>query len=191
MVAVKGLLGFKRLPALVRKGEGPSLEFKRSTSEMREGMQALCALLNASGGVVLFGVRPDGAIVGQQVTDQTLRDLAQAADRFEPPAHISIHRIRVKTGLEVLAGAVESGRDVRPFTYEGRPYERVGSTTRRMPQAKYERLLVERGHAKRRRENLPAEGVTFRDLDREEILRTRELAIQQSRIPSDTSRRLP
>ena len=78
--------------------------------------------------------------------------------------------------------------DMRPFTYEGRAYERVGSTTRRMPQAKYERLLVERGHAKRRWENLPAEGLTLKDLDRKEILRTRELAIQQNRISPDTSR---
>ncbi|MBI2191316.1 MAG: hypothetical protein HYU36_04960 [Planctomycetes bacterium] len=57
-----------------------------------------------------------------------------------------------------------------------------------MPQAKYERLLVERGHAKRRWENLPAEGLTLKQLDRKEILRTRELAIQQSRISPDTGR---
>ncbi len=57
-----------------------------------------------------------------------------------------------------------------------------------MPQAKYERLLIERGHAKRRWENLPAEGLTLKDLDRREILRTRELAIQQNRISPDTSR---
>jgi len=74
------------------------------------------------------------------------------------------------------------------FTYEGRPFERVGSTTRRMPQAKYERRLVERGHAKRRWENLPAEGLALKDLDRKEILRTRELAIQQNRISPDTRR---
>jgi ATP-dependent DNA helicase RecG len=57
-----------------------------------------------------------------------------------------------------------------------------------MPQAKYERRLVERGHAKRRWENLPAEGLALKDLDRKEILRTRELAIQQNRISPDTRR---
>ena len=77
---------------------------------------------------------------------------------------------------------------MRPFAYEGHAYERVSSTTRRMPQAKYERLLVERGHAKRRWENLPADGLALKDLDRKEILRTRELAIQQNRISPDTSR---
>ena len=77
---------------------------------------------------------------------------------------------------------------MRPFTYESRPFERVGSTTRRMPQARYERLLVERGHAKLRWENLPAEGLALKDLDRKEILRTLELAIQQSRISPATRR---
>jgi ATP-dependent DNA helicase RecG len=181
-------VNLKQLSALLRRGEGPALEFKRSTGELKEGMQTLCAFLNGSGGTVLFGVRPDGTIEGQEVSDQTLRDVAQAADRLEPPAHVSIHRVKVKAGREVVVVAVEGGRDMRPFAYEGHAYERVSSTTRRMPQAKYERLLVERGHAKRRWENLPADGLSLKDLDRKEILRTRELAIQQNRISPDTSR---
>ncbi|MBI4584113.1 MAG: putative DNA binding domain-containing protein [Planctomycetes bacterium] len=178
----------KHLAALVKQGEGPALEFKRSTGELKGGMQTLSAFLNGSGGTVLFGVRPDGTIEGQAGSDKTLRDIAPAADRFEPSAHVSIERIKVKGGRGVVAVTAESGRDVRPFTHEGHPYERVGSTTRRMPQAKYERLLVERGHAKRRWENLPADGLTLKNLDRKEILRTRELAIQQNRISPDTRR---
>jgi ATP-dependent DNA helicase RecG len=167
----------KQLAAIVKQGESATLEFKRSTGELKEGMQALCGFLNATGGTVLFGIRPDGTIEGQDVSDQTLRDIAEAADRFEPPAHVSIHRVKVNSGRDVIAVAVDGGRDLRPFAHEGRAYERVSSTTRRMPQAKYERLLVERGHAKRRWENLPAEGAALKDLDRREILRTRELAI--------------
>ncbi|MBI3657850.1 MAG: putative DNA binding domain-containing protein [Acidobacteria bacterium] len=178
----------KQLSALLRHGEGSTLEFKRSTGELKEGMQTLCAFLNGSGGMALFGVRPDGTAEGQDVSDKTLREIAQAADRFEPPAHVSIHRVKVKAARDVIAVVVEGGREMRPFVYEGRAYERVSSTTRRMPQSKYERLLIERGHAKRRWENLPAEGLTLKDLDRKEIQRTRELAIQQNRISPDTSR---
>lgn len=178
----------KALSTLIKQGEGATLEFKRSTGELKEGMRTLCAFLNGAGGVVLFGIRPNGIIEGQEVSDQTLREIAQTVDRFEPPAHISIHRVKVKAGREVVAIAVEGGLDARPFIYEGLAYERVGSTTRRMPQAKYERILVERGHAKRRWENLTAEGLALKNLDRKEILRTRELAIQQNRIQPDTSR---
>jgi len=56
-------------------------------------MQTLCAFLNGGGGTVLFGVRPDGRIEGQQVSDQTLRDVAQAAQRFEPPADLKLQRL--------------------------------------------------------------------------------------------------
>ena len=187
-VTAKLPANLRELRALVRRGEGSALEFKRSTGELREGMQTLCAFLNGSGGTVLFGVRPDGTAEGQAVSDQTIRDMAQAVDRFEPPAHISIHRVKIKGSREIVVVVVENGRDVRPFTYESRAYERVGSTTRRMPQAKYERLLVDRGHAKCRWENLPADGLALKDLDRKEILRTRELAIQQNRISPDTRR---
>ena len=72
-------------------------------------MQSLCAFLNGSGGMVLFGVRPDGAVEGQEVSDQTLRDIAQAADRFEPPAHVSIYRIKAKVGRAVVTAKRASG----------------------------------------------------------------------------------
>ncbi|MBN1567414.1 MAG: putative DNA binding domain-containing protein [Acidobacteria bacterium] len=178
----------KKLSALLAKGENEIIEFKRSTGEMKEAMQTLCAFLNSIGGTVLIGVKPDGTVGGQDVSDRTFREIAQATDRFEPPAHVSIDQIKTSKGQNVIALVVEGGQEMRPFAYEGRAYERISSTTRRMPQSKYERLLIERGHAKRRWENLIAEGVKLNDLDRKEILRTRELAIQQNRISPDTSR---
>ena len=180
----------KQLATLLQQGEGPTLEFKRSTGELKEGMQTVCAFLNGSGGTLLFGVRPDGRAEGQEVTDHTLRDIAQAADRFEPPVHLSIHRVNVKAGREVVAVAVEGGRDVRPFTYEGRAYERVGSTTRRMPQAKYEKTLFDRAHGKRRWENELAEGVTLKDIDRAEVIRNVEGARAAGRLIGPVATRL-
>ena len=60
------------LRRLVAKGEGPTIEFKRSTGELREGIEALCGMLNGTGrGQVLFGVSDTGEIVGQMVTEST------------------------------------------------------------------------------------------------------------------------
>lgn len=148
----------KQLSALLRQGEGSALEFKRSTGELKEGMQTLCAFLNGSAGTLLFGIRPDGTVEGQDVSDQTLRDIAQALDRFEPPVNVPVERLPLGKGREVLILHVKGTSDSIPFTFEGRPYDRVGSTTRKMSQKTYEKLLLERGHAKRRWENLPAEG---------------------------------
>ena len=78
----------KDIKPLLVAGEGARLEFKRSTGELREGMQTACAFLNGEGGKVLFGIRPDGALAGQQVSDQTLREVAQIMEGFEPPARL-------------------------------------------------------------------------------------------------------
>ena len=175
-------IGVKDIARLASQGEGTSLEFKRTTGELKEGMHTLCAFMNGSGGTLLFGVRPDGTIEGQAVSDQTLRDVAQAANRFEPPAHVSIHKVKVKTGRDVVLVSVKGGQADRPYMYEGRAYERVASTTRRMPQAKYERALLERAHGKRRWENEPAEGVTVGDIDRREAFRIIEAARGAGRL---------
>jgi ATP-dependent DNA helicase RecG len=181
----------QQLSALLRQGEGPALEFKRSTGELKEGMRTLCAFLNSTGGMVLFGVRPDGKAEGQIVTDQTLRDIAQSADRFEPPVHFSIHRVKSDADREVVIVAVKGGGATGPFTYEGRAYERVGSTTRKMPQAKYERRLLERAHSKRRWENEPAEGVSIKDIDRTEVFRIVEAARAKGHLTEPVGSRLP
>ena len=180
----------RELAALLRRGEGQSLEFKRSTGEIKEAMQSLCAFLNGSGGRVLFGVRPDGAAEGQMVSDHTLRDIAHAAERFEPAVHLSIQRVKVKSGQEVIIVEGDAGKGSGPFIYEGRPYERVGSVTRRMPQTRYERALLDRAHGKRRWENEPAEGVKLGDIDREEVFRVVGAARSMGRLVGPVESRL-
>lgn len=180
----------KQLAGLVKKGEGLAREFKRSTAEIQGAMQSLCAFLNGSGGIVIIGVGPDGRLIGQDVSDATQQKIAAALDRFEPPAPVQMKIVDLGKGKQVIVFKADARNESVPFTFEGRAYERVGTTTRRMPQAKYERKLFDRAHGKRRWENLPAEGLAIKNLDRKEILRTRELAIQQNRISPDTSRNI-
>lgn len=40
----------KDLEALVRRGESANLELKRSTGELRQALQTLCAFANGGGG---------------------------------------------------------------------------------------------------------------------------------------------
>ncbi|MBI4613324.1 MAG: putative DNA binding domain-containing protein [Planctomycetes bacterium] len=178
------------LRRLVSGGEGPSLELKRTTGELRQGLETVCAFLNTAGGCVLFGVNRKGIVEGQQVSEQTIHEVTAAFDRFEPPAVVQIERIKVSKGREVIALSVEANREGVPFIFDGRAFERIGNTTRKMPQERYETLLLDRAHARRRWENQPAVGVRLKDLDREEILRTREAAIEQRRISAGTSRKV-
>jgi ATP-dependent DNA helicase RecG len=184
---MEGMMKLEELKKLVSAGESETLEFKKSTGELRQGLETLCAFLNRLSGHVLFGVNRNGAVEGQQVSEQTFHEISAQLQRIEPPVQIEIERIRVKTDREVIALKGKANHEAGPFTFDSRPFERVGNTTRKMPQVRYEELLLSRAHARRRWENQPAVDVNLEDLDHEEILRTREAAIRQRHISAGTS----
>ena len=175
------------LQSIIVQGESETLEFKRSTAELRRAGETLCAFLNGEGGKVLIGVGPDGKLVGQQVADITLRDIAAMFGRFEPSAPIEMDRVDIGDGRTVIVLEARSSREYAPFVFESKPYKRVGSTTTVMSQEEYARLLLDRSHSRHRWENQPAVGVRIEDLDHEEILRTRQTAIEQRRLSAGTS----
>ncbi|NVM57759.1 MAG: ATP-binding protein, partial [Desulfobacterales bacterium] len=166
---------------LVEAGESEKVEFKKSTGQLTRAGETLCAFLNAGGGQVLIGVTPEGKMIGQQVSDTTLRDMAAMFDKFEPPASIDVERVPLEGGREIIALRATSTGESLPFTFGGRPYQRVGSTTSVMPQQRYQQLLLERVHSRHRWENEPATGIGINELDQEEILRTVRLGIETGR----------
>lgn len=175
------------LQSLVAQGESDILEFKRSTAELKRAGETLCAFLNGQGGKVLIGVGPDGRIVGQEVADITLRDIAAMLARFEPAAGVEMSRVDVDSRRQVIVLHAPPSRQFAPFVFDSKPFKRVGSTTTVMSQQEYARLLLDRNHTRHRWENQPAVGVRLEDLDREEILRTRAGAIEQRRLSAGTS----
>lgn len=166
------------LRSLIAQGESETLELKRSTAELKRAGETLCASLNGEGGRVLIDVSADGRLVGQEVADITLRDIAAMLGRFEPPARVEISRVDVGNGRQVIVLDAAPARQFAPFVFESKPYKRVGSTTTVMSQEEYARLLLDRNHSRHRWKNQPAVGVRLEDLDREEILRTRATAIE-------------
>lgn len=63
------------------------VEHERSTGELREGMESIASILNKHGrGTLYFGVRNDGEVVGQDVSDSTLRKVSQAVGSSISPA---------------------------------------------------------------------------------------------------------
>jgi ATP-dependent DNA helicase RecG len=175
------------LQTLVAQGESETLELERSTAELKRAGETLCAFPNGEGGKVPIGVAPDGRLVGQEVADITLRDIAAMLGRFERPARVEMSRVDVGSGRQVIVLEAVPSRQFAPFVFESKPYKRVGSTTTVMSQEEYARLLLDRNHSRHRWENQPAVDVRLEDLDREEILRTRSTAIEQRRLSAGTS----
>ncbi|ROR32577.1 ATP-binding protein [Inmirania thermothiophila] len=184
-------MDLNELKTLVARGESEISEFKKSTAQLRRAMETLCGMLNGSGGRVLFGVTPQGRIVGQAISDKTLRELADWLRRFEPPATITQARIDLGNGKEVLMLEALPDPVRRPYVFDGRPYQRVGPTTSVMPQETYHQLLAERPDSRTRWETLLAEGYGPTDLDQEEVLRTVRLGIAAGRLPESTGNDVP
>ena len=171
----------EQVRALVASGESETLEFKETTGTRREATMTVCAFVNQSGGKVLFGVRRDGTVVGQQVAERTIEELSDELRRIDPPVFPMVERVPVASGREVIV--VSTGQGVsRPYTYRGNGHRRVGNTTVAMSADEYNRMLFERMHAEQRWENQPAAGWTIDDLDVNEIRTTVRAAIQRGRL---------
>lgn len=174
-------MDLEQLLALAAEGELERLEFKKSTGDLRGAMESLCGFLNGAGGQVLLGVNSQGKPIGQAVSDATLREVAAELAKLDPPATIIQTRIPVAPDADVLI-LETSTRPAAPYTYTGRPFQRVGNTTSLMPQQLYERRLLERAHASARWETQLARGYLLRSLDRREIVRTAREAHHAGRL---------
>jgi ATP-dependent DNA helicase RecG len=173
---------------LVEGGESAELELKKSTAELVRAGQTLCGFLNRGGGVVLIGVTPRGRITGQEVSDHTQQEIAYLLSRFEPPAPIDLSVVRLPSaGRSVIALRARSAPDLIPFAFDGRPYQRVGSTTSGMPQERYQQLLLSRLHGRSRWETLAADHVSLSDIDGKEVLRTVRAGISARRMPAGST----
>ena len=170
------------LRRLVARGEGLGLEFKRSTGELREALQALCGMLNAAGGgLVLFGVSDMGEIVGQAVSDGTRRDIATASRRIEPSAEVRATVVPVRAGHAVVV-VEAAARVAGPFTFDGRGFMRVGNTTQPMSRSEFERSVVQRLESQTPWDRWIAPEWKIEHLDRDEIHRTVEDAVEAKRL---------
>ena len=125
------------------QGESEGVEFKRSTSLLKEAVQTLCAFANHQGGVLYFGVADDGTVVGQSVTDDTLKNVANTIKlNTEPKLYPQIEKLEFDKKACIRVCVEQS--PLKPHVAYGRPYLRVGSTTQQLGQEQYELLLQQR-----------------------------------------------
>ena len=162
------------LRALVAQGESERLDFKKTTGELKGGLQTLCAFLNGPGGRVLFGVTDSGIIRGQDVTDPTLREVANEIRRLEPPARLEQTKVSVGGTKEVLVLAT-TDHPHAPYTSAARPCKRT-ATTSRMPRVGVPRPAASRSHSRRRWKTRSPKATRVDDIDTKEITRVLQAA---------------
>lgn len=172
---------------LTAEKENEKVEFKETTGQLERGMETLCAFLNGEGGTVLFGVTDKGKIIGQDLSDKTKREIAEAINRLEPTAAVQISYVPLQDSeKKVITFHVEDARLNRPFCYKGRAYMRVESVTTTMPQSRYNELLIQREEIRHGWETYPNTDLKLTDLDETEIRKTVRLGVECGRLPETT-----
>ena len=166
---------------LAALGESETLEFKKTTGERDGAARTACAMLNHRGGIIIFGISPDGEVTGQHVSERTIERASAEFQRIEPPAFPSIERVPVANDREALVVRVNRG-DMAPYRYRDDAYRRVGNTNRRMSRHDENQMFMERAHAEQRWENQPANDWSVNDLDIAELRRTVIEAVRSGRL---------
>ena len=91
---------------LIAGDETRTLELKKTTGELKDAMHSACAFLNTEGGWLIFGIAPKSLkIIGQQVSDATRQEIANALVGLEPVVDVRVEYIEVpdSAGNQVIA----------------------------------------------------------------------------------------
>lgn len=176
------------IKVLIASDESRTLELKKTTGELKDGMHSACAFLNTDGGWLIIGVAPSGLkILGQQVTDMTKREVAQAIAGLEPIVNVKPHYVDVpdRPGNKVIAMHFDGWVwGERPHTFHGCPYYKVESTTKVMPHETYDERIRAHQPQMYAWERQMADGVTLADLNEKHIRGCIRLGVEGGRIPA-------
>ena len=120
--------------------ETEKIEFKRTTGELREGITSLASMLNKNGyGILYFGVKDNGDVVGQQMGDRTLREISQAIANFIKPQIIPIIEHELIDDKNVIK--IEVRGSEKPYSAYGRYYMRSADEDRELSPAALKELI--------------------------------------------------
>lgn len=175
------------IKGLIASDESRTLELKKSTGELKDGMHAACAFLNTEGGWLIFGVAPKSLkIIGQEVADKTKQEIAQAIAGLAPAVDMRPDYVDVPDypGHQVIAMHFDGWVwGERPHTFHGCPYYKVESTTQIMPHEMYDERIRAFEPKTYSWEMRPACGVTFEDLNEKHIRGCVRMGVEGGRIP--------
>ncbi len=121
--------------------ESETVELKKSTSELKEAVVSISAILNKHGqGEVFFGIKDNGTVVGQMIGKDTIKDVTEAiVEHIEPKIYpkVEIEKIQGMSCIVVDFHGMNS-----PYFAYGRAYMRVGESNKQLSVQEIENQIV-------------------------------------------------
>lgn len=156
----------KELLKMIEKGESEGVELKKSTAQLEKALKAICGFLNHKGGTVYFGIDENKKIIGQEVSDQTLRSVSQKIrQRIKPEVSPEIKALEIK-GKKIIEVKIKEGNN-KPYYLDGIAYKRTGTENPAISPDELERLIL--GKRKRYWDSEICENAKLEDIDGEKV----------------------
>jgi ATP-dependent DNA helicase RecG len=131
--------------------ESKKVEFKKSTAQLKQALEDICAFANGGEGVLYFGITDDGKICGQDISEKTIQKVSTTIlSSIEPRVYPNIYQETIN-GKTILIVELKNGPD-RPYFYKGKAYKRVGTSNAYLSRYEVEKALYERDNPKYRYE---------------------------------------
>ena len=123
--------------------ESETLEFKKTTGELKEAVISVASILNKSSkGELYFGIKNDGTVLGQQIGDATLRDVSKAlSDNLKPQIFPTIDMVAIDDKYCIRVAF--SGSQLPYYAY-GRAYMRVADEDKQMSPDELEVFIIKK-----------------------------------------------
>ena len=120
--------------------ETERVEFKKSTGELKEGVISIASILNKhEAGDLYFGVKNNGDVIGQDISDTTLRDVSQAVRANIKPAIYPVIEEETYGSHSVVHVKFEGKR--RPYTAYNIPRIRIADEDTIMDQEMFREMM--------------------------------------------------
>jgi ATP-dependent DNA helicase RecG len=123
--------------------ENEVIEFKKSVSELKEGIISIVSILNKHGkGELVIGVDREGKSTKQQISESTLRNISQAiSNHVEPKIYPKI--IKEEDFVKIIF----EGED-KPYFAFGRAYIRTADEDKKLSVKELENMILRKDHSK-------------------------------------------
>ncbi len=169
----------------IKFSESETLELKTSTSELKEAIISITAILNKhQKGELYFGIKDSGEIMGQEVSDKTLRGVSQKiSEGIEPKIFPRIKKVEIEEKKCILV--IFKGYEI-PYYAFGKAYIRVSDQNKQMSAKEIENFILKKNKEKIRWDNLLSER-TINDINIELLKKYIERGKESGRISFDFS----
>lgn len=164
----------------ILKGESNELELLESPEPKEKVLTTVVAFLNSGGGTIVIGTDASGQVFEIRNPNQTVKELASYFRKVISPRPLLSVTAEPAFGGEVLVVEVPGGRET-PFLANGQIFLRQGTRNALANAEDLQNIFQKRSPETIRWERRGSPVLAVDDLDQDEILKTRQVALAEER----------